>query len=64
MIEGLDFGQAAGQPVDRAPVALTLTPWALPGERPLGRVELAGDVLQPAAALACSDARGTDREAG
>jgi hypothetical protein len=39
LIESLDFGQAARQPVDRAAVALTLAPSPLPGERTRIRIE-------------------------
>jgi hypothetical protein len=76
MIESFGLGQSlAGeqrehdlvaikfQPDNHLAVALPRLPSRLPGERPR-RIELAGDVLQPAAAFACSDTRGADHDAG
>ena len=63
-IEGLDFGQAAGQPVDRAAVALPLPPSSLPRERTRWRVELAGQVLQPPITRVRGDAGSADHQSG
>jgi hypothetical protein len=49
MIEGLDFSQAASQPVDRAGCAAARA-IAPAGERAWGRIKLAGDVGQPTCA--------------